>query len=212
MNITNDRSYINHSRIENGIATEQPFKVAVDRCWGKDITPLMDEIERTFKVYQYKNDNGVKYGEEELFFWTNTQYPDISDGKMAFFSLNLNRKTTPDERRAVLDRLLPILEAWDGSVVGAKTAIVTHCDGTTEEVDRWPSHARVDYHDELIDNDTLHIKALERMKEIGDRKCECGGIVGRFRHDAHGSLFQKFRTSKFYRLTDEAIACARIVA
>lgn len=212
MEIIKYMGYVNRSRVDHEIATVQPFKVNVDRCWGADITPLMDSIERSFRVYQYKKDNGVKFGEHELFYWTNTNPNCLrADGKLSFFSLNLNDRTPTDERHAVLDRLLEILKQWDGSVVGEKSEILKLSDGTCRKIDHSPSKASVCYHDELIDSDALHIKALERMNFIGNRKCKCGGLVGRFRHDCFGTLFQKHRTRKFYKITDEAAACTELV-
>lgn len=203
MNISDYKEYVNRRDIEIGIATEQPFKVCVHKCWGKNLKPLMDEIEASFKVHQYRMDNGVDYGKHELFFWTNCdrvangEFPDLS-----YFDVNLNDKTSVDERHKVLARLIPILEKWDGTRIPR--------DGMPPTA--LGSYATVDYHSELIGRDALHLKALENMLRIGKRKCEYGGMVGHFFHKPNQTLFRKFRTRQFYYVTDAEAARAKEVA
>ena len=203
MNISDYKEYVNRRDIEIGIATEQPFKVCVHKCWGKNLTPLMDEIESSFKVYQYSKDNGVEFGKHELFFWTNCDRSE--DGRfprLSYFDVNLNDKTSVSDRRKVLDRLIQILAKWDGTRVPREDMPECALD----------SYATVDYHSELIGRDALHLKAMENMMRIGSRKCEYGGMVGHFRHGARATLFQKLRTRKFYYVTDAEAARAKEVA
>lgn len=212
MKINDDKEYVNRRDIEIGIATEQPFKVCVHKCWGKNLTPLMDEIESSFKVHQYRMDNGVDYGKHELFFWTNCgrdangEFPDLS-----YFAVELNEKTSVEERREVLARLIPIIQRWNGEVVGPKESFLYE-NGKTTTFARSGSYCTVDYHSELIGRDALHLKALENMLRIGKRKCEYGGMIGHFRHGARETLFQKLRTRKFYSVTDAEAARAKEVA
>lgn len=203
MKITDYKEYVRTEDIRLGIATEQPFKVCVHRCWGKNLTPLMDEIEASFKVRQYRMGNGVDYGKHELFFWTNCDrtanggFPDLS-----YFDVNLNDKTSIDARREVLARLISILTKWDGTRVPRDGMPPTALD----------SYATIDYHSELIERDALHLKALENMMRIGTKKCEYGGMVGHFFHKPNQTLFRKFRTQQAYYVTDEEAARAKVVA
>ena len=212
MNITDYKEYVNPEDIRLGIATEQPFKVCVHKCWGKNLTPLMDEIEASFKVHQYRMDNGVDYGKHELFFWTdcgrnaNGEFPELS-----YFYVMLNEKTSVKERREVLARLIPLIRRWDGEVVGPKESHLYE-NGKTTTFTRSGSYCTVDYHSELIGRDALHLKALENMLRIGKRKCEYGGMVGHFFHKPNQTLFRKFRTRKFYYVTDAEAARAKEVA
>lgn len=52
------------------------------------IKQIKDYLENHYKMYQYIKDNGVKYGEHELFYWDN--------GNDLYFTVNLN-----DERFSV---------------------------------------------------------------------------------------------------------------
>lgn len=203
MNIKDYKEHVRAEDVRLGIATEQPFKVCVHRCWGKNLTPLMDEIEASFKVHQYRIDNGVDYGKHQLFFWTNCdrnangEFPDLS-----YFDVNLNDKTSVDARREVLARLIPILAKWDGARVPREGMPPTALG----------SYATIDYCSELIGRDALHLKALENMLRIGKRKCEFCGMVGYFVHKPNQTLFRKFGTQRFYYVADEDAARAKVIA
>lgn len=43
---------------------------------------ILDWLESNYRMYQYKKDNGVKYGEHELFYWSN--------GDSSYFSIDIN--------------------------------------------------------------------------------------------------------------------------
>lgn len=61
------------------------------------IKRIKDHLEETYKMYQYKKDNGVKFGEEELFYWSN-------DNKL-YFDVNLNNKFTIEYNNRIVEEI-----------------------------------------------------------------------------------------------------------
>ena len=209
MNITECKDFINRSDVEKGIAKVRPFKVCVRRGWGKDITPLMDEIENHFRVYQYRKDNGVRFTTEDLFYWTSADEP-RADG-LHYFDLSLNKKQSEETQDKILAELLDIIRQWDGMRTVDEPIKVEHHDGTVSIVERSHSSAEVDYHSVLVDQETLHQKALENLARIGSRKCEYGSMTGHFVFgNPHGVLFRKFRSKTLYYTRDDSIARAEL--
>lgn len=41
------------------------------------IKSIADYLEKNYRMYQYIKDNGIKFGTEDLFFWTNREYEDL---------------------------------------------------------------------------------------------------------------------------------------
>lgn len=72
-NVNHDKSYLNlYARIRDVDFTDVVIgKICVQGAIGEEqqITALLEDLESTFKMYQYKKENGIKYGAEDLFYW-----------------------------------------------------------------------------------------------------------------------------------------------
>lgn len=64
-----DKTYLRYKEGKFNKHAIKYFKFEVDELEQK--TVIMEAIESNFKVYQYSN-NGVRYGEEEVYYWSDT--------------------------------------------------------------------------------------------------------------------------------------------
>ena len=93
LSIKHDKSYLRNDILkELGYRNETINKICFQgnfKIPGSEqiIQQIKDYLENTYKMYQYKKDNGVKYGEHELFYWC------IHNDKI-YFDVTLNDKFT----------------------------------------------------------------------------------------------------------------------
>ena len=66
---------------KNGYTNEVIYKICFESKNTVLMQTLKDYLETNYKMYQYKKDNGIKFGEEELFYWHNSL---CNDGKQYF--------------------------------------------------------------------------------------------------------------------------------
>lgn len=73
MEMKHDKSYLYLYKrmVDTGFTDEVVGKICVQGGVNEqeNITELLDILENNFRMYQYKKDNGVKYGTEDLFYW-----------------------------------------------------------------------------------------------------------------------------------------------
>lgn len=85
LEIKHDKSYLTGREGLKGMGFTDVtvFKICFQGMYSDDssivIQEIRDYLELKYKMYQYKKDNGIKYGEEELFYWHNgdTRYNDF---------------------------------------------------------------------------------------------------------------------------------------
>lgn len=96
-NIKHDYSYIRTpQRLKDlKICEDVIDKIAIDTNDEKTAIEFLDYIEGKYKLYQYKKDNGVRFGGHELFFWRGGNYK--------HFTLNINHNLIDKEK--ILDDL-----------------------------------------------------------------------------------------------------------
>ena len=78
LEIKHDMSYLyltNNKLKQMGFTNTTVYKICFQGMYSDDtkiiIQELKDYLELKYKMYQYKKDNGIKFGEEELFYWSN---------------------------------------------------------------------------------------------------------------------------------------------
>lgn len=101
MKIKHDRSYLClYDDIKSVFTFECVGKICVEgynnnkENHEKYIKDILDYLESNYKMYQYKKDNGIKYGEEDLFYWGN--------GESLYFDVTLK----DDNKKIVNERLV----------------------------------------------------------------------------------------------------------
>jgi hypothetical protein len=88
LEINHSKRLLNDNGIlqKNGYTNETIQKISFESKNTVLIQILKDYLETNYKMYQYKKDNGVKYGKEDLFYWCN--YKD--DMHKRYFDVTLN--------------------------------------------------------------------------------------------------------------------------
>lgn len=117
MNITEDdrTTYVDHDMVQRGLADVVPLKVTFRGAPESQIT-AMNAIEAHFRVYQYRKDNGVTFGDYELFFWCGCDNR-TGERDMRYFYLMFNDKQSLEERERVCSRLRFFLDGYSGGDV-----------------------------------------------------------------------------------------------
>jgi len=78
---------------------------------NKALFDILDWLESNYRMYQYKKDNGVKFGEHELFYWSN--------GDSSYFSIDINHnivKSVDDVVKDILAYAQSKLKDIDGYI------------------------------------------------------------------------------------------------
>lgn len=74
LKVKHDKSYLYlYDDLNSIFSFEEVKKVCFEgkHTEEKYIKEILDYLENNYKMYQYKKDNGVKFGEEDLFYWSN---------------------------------------------------------------------------------------------------------------------------------------------
>lgn len=105
-------TFVDTDMVQRGLANIAPLKVTF-RGTPQEQTTLMDSIESHFRVYQYKKDNGVSFGEHELFFWCACDMR-TGENDMEYFYLMFNDRQSIGEREKLCSRLRFFLDGYSG--------------------------------------------------------------------------------------------------
>ncbi len=102
MNITESRQYLYLYRdLTNcGFTDAVVVKLLFSNQNTDQCLDLLNHLENCFKLYQYKKDNGIKYGQHELFFWCNGNYN--------YFTIDLNADSLENHMK-LFDRVINLL-------------------------------------------------------------------------------------------------------
>lgn len=111
MEIKHDKSYLNlwGDQRNAGFTREFADKIRFDadtrdnRCMVA-FQEIKDYLEKNYKMYQYKKDNGVKHGEHELFYWASWDTPD------RYWTIDLNKRLSFEKRIELLEQIIKYLE------------------------------------------------------------------------------------------------------
>jgi len=106
MEINHDESYLYlYSDMEHTGFTQKSVKKICFQGYAADfersqiaIQNIKDYLENNYKMYQYKKDNGVKFGEHELFYWCN-------DGGL-YFDVSLNEKNSLEQNERIVNEII----------------------------------------------------------------------------------------------------------
>lgn len=99
MLIKDDKSYLHlWEDVKNaGFTVEKVSRIDFNYKNDDNIIKILDWLENNFKMYQYKKDNGLRYGDHELHYWSNgTNY----------IQLSFNTKNSFDSWDILLSRIL----------------------------------------------------------------------------------------------------------
>jgi len=118
MEINHDESYLYlNSDMERVGFTNKTIQKICFQGYAKDfeksktaIQTIKDRLENHYKMYQYKKDNGVKYGEHELFYWSN--------GENLYFDVSLNEKYSVEYNQKIVDEILDYVNQEHSDVQG----------------------------------------------------------------------------------------------
>lgn len=105
LEIKHDMNYLTGKQGLKGIGFTDitVFKICFQGMRSDDtkiiIQELKDYLESKYKMYQYKKDNGVKYGEHELFYWHNgdTRHNDFE----RYFDVTLNDNNSIEHNETI---------------------------------------------------------------------------------------------------------------
>jgi hypothetical protein len=111
MKIIHDRYYLNlwAEQREAGFTQEIANKIVFDADMKDNrsieaFQTIKDWLEDNFIMYQYKKDNGVKYGEHELFYWVSWQTPE------RYWTIDFNENLSFDRQIELLNQIVKYLE------------------------------------------------------------------------------------------------------
>jgi hypothetical protein len=104
MEIKHDESYLylwNDMR-ETGLSYTTVGKICFQAS-NKIVTEIIEYLESKYRVYQYKKNNGVKHGTEDLFYWTN-------DRLSGYFDVTLKDDDTMEHSKTLAREVLEYAE------------------------------------------------------------------------------------------------------
>lgn len=101
LKIKHDKSYLYlYEDFNCMFGFEEVKKICFEGSFKEEkyIKEILDYLENNYKMYQYKKDNGVKFGEEDLFYWSN--------GESLYFDITLkgDKKTLVNEILEFMNR------------------------------------------------------------------------------------------------------------
>lgn len=212
MKITNDFSYLSkkekydRSYINLGVFHLR-FLFKADNNVNSNATRILDWMEENFKMYQYKKNNGVKYGEHELFFWCNC-------GDFSYFTIGFIYKSLEKCEKYVNKILMYLIEECEdieGDVVIQYTDCVNYeklSKYIVEEFDfnniNYKALSLIKYYE---DEKKLTSEAIEKLHSINNqfiskilkKQVIINGIKGSFKEVPGGYGFFECRKRKYYR-------------
>jgi hypothetical protein len=95
LEIKHDMHYLTKSPlVELGYTNTTVFKICFE---GKNVRNIADYLEKKYKMYQYVKNNGIRYGEHMLFFWSN--------GSQSYFDVTLNEKNTIEYNEKIANEI-----------------------------------------------------------------------------------------------------------
>lgn len=110
MEIKDNKSYLNLwiEQKEAGFTREIVSKIVFqadlrDNKCIEVFQNIKDWLESNYKMYQYK-DNGIKYGDHELFYWASWETPE------SHFTIDLNEKLSFDYRIKLIEQIVKYLK------------------------------------------------------------------------------------------------------
>ena len=86
---------------KNGYTNEAIYKISFESKNTVLIQTLKDYLEANYKMYQYKKNNGIKHGEEELFYWCNYQ----NDMHKRYFDVTLNDNNSIEHNQNIVKEI-----------------------------------------------------------------------------------------------------------
>lgn len=109
MEIKHDKSYLHlyEDWKKAGFTNEVVGKICIQGNYQYEeyeiVKKIADYLESNYKMYQYIKNNGVKFGEEDLFFWTNERE------RMLYFDLTIKADTL-DKHNFIVHSIVQYLE------------------------------------------------------------------------------------------------------
>lgn len=86
-----------------GFTNETITKICIEgEC--ETVKQIADYLENNYKMYQYVKNNGIKYGEEDLFFWTNC------GETLTYFDITVKANTLV-QHNEIVNSIIQYLEA-----------------------------------------------------------------------------------------------------
>jgi hypothetical protein len=85
---------------------------ATDSRSKQAIQDMKDFLEANYKMYQYKKDNGVKFGEHELFYWSNNNSDPL------YFTIDFNEKRSFAENDMLAKKIIEYVETTYSHIEG----------------------------------------------------------------------------------------------
>ena len=103
LEISHYKGLLNNNGIlqENGYINETIQKISFESKNTVLIQTLKDYFEANYKMYQYKKDNGVKFREEDLFYWCNYQ----NDIHKRYFDVTLNDNSSIEYNQNIVRKI-----------------------------------------------------------------------------------------------------------
>lgn len=103
MKINYNENFLKLNEIKFGFSTKEIQKISFQGSGFEEksanyIRDIKDYLENNFKVYQYK-DNGVKYGEHDLLYWSNEK-------DELYFYVCLNFENDTEENKKITSKIL----------------------------------------------------------------------------------------------------------
>ena len=210
-----------------GLAFDAAHKLRFQARPGfeRSIFEIKEWLEANFKMYQYKKDNGVKYGEHELFYWHR-------DGDDRYFTVDIKYKDIRADRNAASEILCYIATAHknvDGYVVLQFKTIPSWADINRfimdmdiSDTEKLPLNAiAVIANESYYTGDTLTLDSRAKLSKLEtdllgamrDKKVRFSDSVGRpimgtLRQLSNGgfALFKPRATKTFYPMSLRNIA------
>lgn len=151
------------------------------------VTPLMDFLNKRFKIHQYEKNDAVPFlSDWDLFFWCNSKNG-IRD--LSYITLNTNHTRTVEQKAADVERLLEAIKEF--GYEGLDITIQYTATYNTEQV----KDVVADYYNTVKDTFVKYAHMEGKIKEIG--KDEDGTMYYAF--------FKKGSRKKYFHLSNKDI-------
>ena len=211
MNIEYDYSYLNIEKdfADVGFADETVEIIRVQAKMGEEeeVNWFLDMLERRFKMYQYIKDNGVKFGEEELFYW-------CGESKL-YFTLTVKAETL-EQHEKIVDDVLDIVRNDFGqtnfelSMQMGNRKDWSKINGYLEQISEWktisPNIISMFYNDMKYCGTKYSKESVEKLYALSDeyleifvdKKVKWNDWLGTVRKLSTGYAFFKTRAKRTY--------------
>ena len=178
-----DRYFTEEEMEENRMFSEQygtSSQEWSDRCdntgrkINKQLQSIMDVLEKEFKIYQYK-DNELKYGEHDLYFYSNKGWngQDYYD----YMTLSFNDKNSEERNKEIFEKLNSLLEEMTPKNIKCRIQYQT-----------------------IKNTKVIESKGIEICKRLKEKMIEYSGMIGKIKcvnEENQEYIFMKKGTRKY---------------